>query len=281
MKTLYIDVYFLINFTVDLIAIYLSAEIVKVKSSIPRLLCAAALGSLFACAVTLLALRGIAFFAMLILAALLTVIIFAPHTTAIRRIKLSGAFLIIETLLGGMVYWLYGVLDRHLYPLIVGEEIGAENRTMLSLSLIIILSYGLIRLIFLSLSGSADERNVELIISFFGKAVKVTALTDSGNLAIDPMTLKPVVFIKSDACVWLGKDNDILESKDPEIQKRIRIIPIKGIGGSRLLTALRCDYIEIIGKGQRIKDVVVAIDDEEGSYGGYVALVPLSFVTNT
>ena len=280
MKTLYIDVYFLINFTVDMLALYLSSEIIRVKSSIARLLISSVVGALFACAVTLLSLKGAMFFIILIASGALIVIIFAPHITVLRKCKLFMAFMITETLFGGAVYWIYEILDRYLYPLIANQSFGAENRKILSLALIIILSYGAIKLVFLSLSGSCNEKNVELQICFLGSCVKLSALADSGNLATDPMTLKPVVFVKENACIWLKKIGDPLKTNNPLIKSRVRVIPIKTVGGTRLLTALRVDYLEITDTKTIIKDAIIAIDEEEGSYGGYTALVPMSIFSD-
>ena len=48
MKTLYIDVYFFINFTVDLLALYFSSALYKLPTSAPRLMLASFVGSLYA-----------------------------------------------------------------------------------------------------------------------------------------------------------------------------------------------------------------------------------------
>ena len=48
MKTLYIDVYFFINFTVDILALYFSALLYKLPTSAARLVLSALLGAAYA-----------------------------------------------------------------------------------------------------------------------------------------------------------------------------------------------------------------------------------------
>ena len=48
MQTLYIDVYFLINFTVDFLALYFASVFSRVPTSVKRLIFSSLLGALFA-----------------------------------------------------------------------------------------------------------------------------------------------------------------------------------------------------------------------------------------
>ena len=48
MKTIYIDVYFLINFSVDLLALYFAAMFMKIRATNLRLVLAALVGALYA-----------------------------------------------------------------------------------------------------------------------------------------------------------------------------------------------------------------------------------------
>ena len=43
-----------------------------------------------------------------------------------------------------------------------------------------------------------------------------------------------------------------------------------------MLIGIRSDYVILEGTGDKINGLVIAIDEEEGSFGGYLALVPLS-----
>ncbi|MBQ9070292.1 MAG: sigma-E processing peptidase SpoIIGA [Clostridia bacterium] len=276
MKTLYIDVYFLINFTVDMLSLYFAASLAKVNSTAQRLIISSVIGSLFACFTALYELKGILFFAALILSSLLIVFIFCKETTAVKRIKLYGAFLVFETFIGGFVSFIYGLFDRYFYKFFSESSSGAENRKILSLSLIILLSYGILRLLFLMFFGSKNEENAILTVALFGKEVTISALVDSGNLLTDPLNNSPVLLIKKKAAeALIGKDSPV-ETTDPKLKSRIRLIPAKGVGCKRIFVGIRCDYIKVNKGKEKYENITIALDEEEGNFGGYMALMPAS-----
>ena len=85
MKTFYIDVYFLINFTTDILALYFAASLNKIKSSAMRLILAGAFGAAVACAIVLLAPSGLLFVSIFIIGILVTIEIFCPRETKLRK----------------------------------------------------------------------------------------------------------------------------------------------------------------------------------------------------
>ena len=50
MKTLYIDVYFMINFTVDILAVFIAARMIHARITVKRLIMSGTVGALFATA---------------------------------------------------------------------------------------------------------------------------------------------------------------------------------------------------------------------------------------
>lgn len=275
MQTLYIDVYFLINFTVNILALYFSALLSKIRSSALRLIISAAIGAFFACTVVLLGLTGITFVVTLIISGILINLVFCVREMLLRRLKFFSAFMLFEALIGGLVNFSYSLLDKYLYPKFKSESFGAENRSVLLLALLILLAFGIIKLLFYIFKGSATEKNTNVRITFYDKSVTAIALVDSGNLATDPMSASPVVFVKSELMVPLiGSCDDLMSSDDPKIKTRFRLIPVKGMGGERLLVGLRCDKLLVGNDGKELFDVVIALDEEKGSYGGYKVLLP-------
>ena len=137
MRTLYIDVYFLINFTVDLLALYFASCFSKVPTSTKRLLISSAVGALIAVGVVLLPEYAILKF-IIATAGLIAMGFIAPKRVSVRRkLKFVFAFLIFEALLGGAVSFLWGILDKYISNFFDGAEGGAVNRKMLFLSLIV------------------------------------------------------------------------------------------------------------------------------------------------
>ena len=285
MQTLYIDVYFLINFTVDFIALYFAAVFSKVPTSAPRLLIAAAVGGLSSVAYILSPERISLKLLVALLGLFLTVLISSRKINIFRRIRLTMSFLIFLALIGGGVSFLYGLFDKYLYGYFKESEGGAQNRSLLILSLIILASIGVFKMLVSFFNNIECEGSEKIEISLLGKSVMTEAFLDSGNLAIDPMDMRPVLFIKpSLAEKFLPESVIDLKSPDEldrELRKRIRLIPVSREGSTHVLTGIRADSVKLLSDGIKEEiSVTLAIDKEGGSYGGFEALMPSSVINN-
>lgn len=277
MDTLYIDVYFLINFTVDILSLYFAGLFSRVRTTPARIVSCATVGALFACGAALFDFSTYIYIPMLLLSAMLITVLFSKKVGFLRRFKLLCAFLIFETFIGGAVGYAYGLLDKFLYPKLT-EDSGAENRELLLLSITVLLSFGVIKLFFYVFRGTPTDENVNFTVSLMGKTQSFDALVDSGNLLLDPLTSSPIILIKRRAFDLLSKDADILGSDIDEIRRRVRIIPAKGLGNQKMLQGLRVDFVSLEKREEKIYNAIIAFDDEEGDYGGYSALMPKTLV---
>ncbi len=285
MRVLYIDIYFLINFSVDFIALYFAALLAKVPTSRIRLILASLLGGLLASLIIVFVSDEVVKF-LFSFVSLIVICNTATRKVNIRRRgKFVFSFFIFEALLGGAVSFLWSLLDRFLYPLLSEYDGGAENRNLLLLALVILLCIGVFKMIISFFSNSESEESAEIEIAFFGKKVRTEAFLDSGNLAKDPMDMRPVVLIKKS----LAQDllpKTITELRDPDLlsieeRKRIRLIPISRGGHTHVLTGVKVDYLRVInGNIKEEIPVTIAIDREGGDFGGYDVLMPSSAVAD-
>ena len=282
MQTLYIDVYFLINFTVDILALYFAALFSKVPTSVRRLILSALLGALAAVGIILMPEKTLPklFFSAVSLIAMAS---FATkRVRLVRRAKFTFSFFMFLALVGGVTYYLWDVFDKFLYEKIDGFG-GVANRKLLFFSIVVLLSIGVFKMIVSFFSNIESEGNVEIEIAFGDKRLRLEAFVDSGNLAIDPMDMRPVLFIKSNVAADIFPEN-VISLRDPDsldrsVRKRIRLIPISRSGATHVLTGVRVDSVSIITKDKREEiGVTVAIDKDEGSFGGYDALLPSAVV---
>ena len=285
MKTLYIDVYFLINFTVDILSLYFAARFSKTQTDTRRLIIAAAVGASVAMAAVFLPeypllkflAAGVGLFAMGFIA--------PKGVGAKRRFKYIFSFLIFEALVGGGVSFLWGILDKYISEFFIGADGGAVNRKMLFLSLIILLSIGVFKMLVSFFSNIEGERSVDVEICFLEKSIVVTAFIDSGNLAVDPMDMSPVLFIKKELAKTILPQNIIelcdIDSLDRATKKRIRLIPVTRGGHTHVLVGVKADSVKVIcgDKTEQIP-VTLAIDKEGGSFGGFEALMPSAVLDN-
>lgn len=272
----YVDVYFLINFTVNILALYFTAVITKTKSSIPRLTVIGAVGAVLATAEVLLE-NGIALEVLfMLLLGVFTAAILPRRAYLSRRIKCSVMFFALEMLIGGAVSFFYSVLDKHLYAKLSNTVQDSPNRRLLVLSLLVLLAIGIIKLLTLLFSHTATTESKEIKISAFGKEITLEGLVDTGNLLSDPMTKRPVIIIKRNTLLKLipdlpsGTEDAALLSE--RLSGRVRVIP----SGSGLLIGIKPDEITVIeGAGKECTvDAILACDKEGGTFGGYPALLP-------
>jgi len=276
LKTLYIDVYFLINFTVDLLSLYFGALTAKVKSSVKRLIIASLISAAFACIIVLFDLKRFLFAIALLINAVSVTAVFCGKVSAVRKVKLFIAFLIFETLIGGFVTFIYGLLDKYFYPLFREGEIGAENRNLILLSIMILFVYGILRMLLIIFGSSYSEKNVKLKVKILGCEIETDALVDSGNLLSDPTDSSPVIIIKKKALISIIGTGSVINNE--KFRTRIRLIPAKSILGEKILVGIRSDSVSIGAKKRTVENTVIAIDEDEGSFGGYSALVPSYFL---
>lgn len=285
MKTLYIDVYFLINFTVDLLALYFASCFSKVPTSTKRLLISSAVGALIAVGVVLLPEYAILKF-IIATAGLIAMGFIAPkRVSARRKLKFVFAFLIFEALLGGAVSFLWGILDKYISNFFDGAEGGAVNRKMLFLSLIVLLSIGVFKMLVSFFSNIESEGSVDVEISFLDNTAVVSAFVDSGNLAVDPMDLSPILLLKKEVAKTILPENIIelsnIDSLERKVKKRIRLVPLSRGGETHVMVGVKADAVRLVGgKSEEDLRVTLVIDKEGGDFGGYKALMPAAALDN-
>ena len=280
---LYIDVYFFINFTVDILSIYFALRIIHTEPQIHRVIIGSVIGSILALVAVLLNLNSLGFVLLLFLCVVLLSVISAKNISFVRRVRFGATFLIIETLIGGIVSFFYSYLNTYIYPYFFGNVEQAENKSLLVLSIIILIGYGILRIAISFFGGFIKERSVKLSAELLGIRFSQDALVDSGNYLKDPIDGTPVTLVKAGALNKRleGKTfSEILELIEPRFKTKIRLIPTNSIGGKRLLVGVLSD-IKVKSKFKKkdlVLKTVIAIDEEEGSYAGYSAIIPASFL---
>lgn len=286
MKTLYIDVYFLINFIIDLLSVYFAVIFSVIPSTQRRLIIGALIGAAFA--VALVFLPSNIFVGVFAAVAYVGLLIFtvASGVGTYRKIKFAASFFIIEFLIGGFVQYFYGLLDKYALKYLPKASEDVSNRRLLFLAVAILLCIGLLRILSGLFSSRVSGGVVGVEIIFRGRSVTFDAFCDSGNLVKDPFDLSPVLIVKSAAIAPLFPEVDkkLLSSEaitsaslDYDLKKRIRLVPIKRSGGVETMLAIKPESITVLTDGGKQKEkisVTVAIDNEGGSYGGYSGLIP-------
>lgn len=279
MQILYIDVYFFLNFTIDILATFFSSKFLRIRTSLGRLIIIGGLGAISAILDVLigsvLVIRVLNSLVFLCVSALLI----SKRITIARRVKFCIALYIFEALIGGLVHYLYAFLNRYAVDILEYAYAANNNRGALIFALVILFSIGVLRIFIMMFSGNSNVKNAVLRLRVEDIEITSDALVDSGNLAKDPMSMCPVIFIKeSFAEQFLPHEVIALENIDRLsscFRKRIRLVPVSMGDKTRVMTGLRFDEVEVISEaGGGLVDATIVIDKDGGSYGGFECLLP-------
>ena len=283
MKTIYIDVYFMINFTVDMLAVFIALKMVHLKLSIRRLIFSGLLGASLA-VIELFVKNKIENVIFAALFVMIITLICAKGASFLRKIKFLISFYIAAFLISGGVNFIYGLIDKYLKDLLVSSA-GSTNRKALVFSLIILMMIGALRLFIMIFSNSINQKSARILIEIGDKSLGLDAMIDTGNLVKDPMNMNPVIFIKKSYAEKIFPNEVIelshLDTLSTEFRKRIRLVPGTRNSQTHVMTVIRVDRVMVFNcNSKQAIDATIVIDKEEGTFGGYYALAPYVAVCN-
>ena len=283
LKTLYADVYFLINFTVDILAIYMALRLSNIRARIGRIMISGSIGAALAFMDVFINDNN----AIKILLAFIFTIFMSlcccGNISLYRQAKFVSFFYISAFIISGAVTYSYGLLDKYLSEVSLEINQSGSKRAII-FSLIILLFIGVLRLLIMVFSNSINEGSVRLYIKMEDKTLELDALVDTGNLVRDPMNMSPVLFLKPLAAssIFPKQVIDLEEIDKLHIgyKKRIRLVPVTKGGETHVMTGVRVDDVGIYdASGKRVQIVAtVVIDKEGGTYAGYEALMPYAAI---
>ena len=278
----YADLYFLVNASMDLLCILLTARLLQTKTARWRALLAAGFGGLFSLAILLLGAEGWGeVFLDLAAAFVICLLAFAgKRTGAARLARTTTVFFLVSAILGGVMTALYSLLNRLNLPFDAfrGETISVWMFAILSLVAgILTLRGGR----FLGISAKKKRVRVEAIL--FGRRVTLGALLDTGNLLRDPIGGRSVIVAEKSRlrgvlppALFLPPGNPAREAwlRDYENAKRVRLLPAKTATGEGVLTAIVPDSLVLTCERESHRAThLVALADLGGKAAGFDALI--------
>lgn len=271
-QSVYIDLYFLVNFSMDLLCFLITAALMHRKLTRLRAMLAAALGGLYAVASLLLNADGwIGFLGDALTALALCAIAFHTRKSAFRRTAVCvPVFLLTSVMMGGIMTALYTWLNRLELPF---EALQGDGLSVWIFALLSAVAG------FATLRGGAfmglsrRTKSVTVHATLFGKDVTLCAMVDSGNLLRDPVSGKSVIvadLARLSPCLppsllrALEKNTPTEWLTTHQNATAARLIPAQTATGSSMLLAFVPDRMTLTVNG----------DTYEASY--LIAPAPLS-----
>ena len=280
MQTVYIDLYFFINFSMDFLCLYLTARILSERLSPLRGILASVIGGVYACSALLLGVGGVGGFAVDLAFGLIITAVALAKKGSVGRVFLQAlVFAATSTALGGIMTALFYLFNKTGIFDFVKETDG--DGISVWIFFILALISGVLTLLGgkgLTKRLSASEVMVEITIG--GRTVTLRGISDSGNLLCEPLSGKPCVIVDRArlasvlpselVCPDRGDALSALGGLCEETRKRVVLIPASTATGEGMLVGLRAERIVIEAGGKkREADAVIALSDIEAG-----ALVP-------
>lgn len=263
---LYADILFLVNLSMDIVTLYITARLTSSPFSALRACISAAIGALFATAAVALS-----------LGTLVTVAGTGAVSLIMVRIVFDGKGT--ELICKSAVFWGSGALLGGIMTAVcsLGNTSPSADTDADSASLLFIgsvLCLGAVRLF----THMRRHPQVKLRITLFKRSITLTALSDSGNLLTDPLSGKAVIPV--DAAVLSPLIHIPVGEIPVSLYGRVRLIPLKSGGESTVLTGFVPDSVEVLLKnGDRRVDAIIAVTRFGESYfDGHGANFPESLL---
>ncbi len=278
-QVVYVDLFFLINMSMDMLCFFLVCRLLSQKLYVGRCLLASALGGLYACAALLLLPSG-PIGVIMDFAACAVMCAVAVYKRG--RFGSVAAFALVYTavsvLLGGFMTALFALFNRLGLHKILGAVESEEGGEVWMFALLAAAA-GIISLFGGKLLRRRGERkHCRLQISLGGRTLELNGICDSGNLLREPISGKPCVVADAEGLGYIlprgfGRVGDFNEV-DLNMLKGIRVIPCSTAAGGGMLYGFYPDGLAIdFGGGYVEADAYIALGQVSGAHGA-LALVP-------
>ncbi len=287
-QDVYVDLLFLINFSMDYLCIYICSKILHRKMKSLRIVGAAALGGAYSIISLFLPISSTAELALdCAICILMCAIVYFERGRGIGSLALSAFLYVgISMMMGGCMTAIFNLLNKLDLPLDAVEADGISTYLFAALALAAgMISLGSGKVI----SRRAAVKECRLHIVFCGKDFTFCGLCDSGNLVREPISGKAVIFLdratieKKQSLTFLDEYiNGSLPQNAP--CKTLRIITYKTASGTGVAAAaspesIRAELEDKKGRTRSLElDALICPRDIGKSAQGYDAIIPAEII---
>lgn len=287
----YVDVILAINFVMDFFILWAAGKLANLRCRFSRLAIGAAFGAVYALVIFL---PAYSLFSSLLgkiaCSLVMALLAFAPLAKA-AFIRVMGCLYIVSFAMGGAV-----IASIYLTGPAPGSTMvyngaailtGGFHYLWLSVGLGVAILLGYSGIVYLRKNWIQQSLIREIAVGLKGSKVCLTALLDTGNQLVEPLSQLPVVVVEARSmqnclpenlikAVISGDDiilPEVTARLDPEWSARLRMIPFNSVGRTHgLMLGVRPDYIEIRNKNgnTRLNSAIVGLVNRvlsrEGKY---------------
>ena len=276
--TVYADVLFLVNFSLDYVSLYITGRLLSRPMRTWRLCAAASVGACYAVSALFFDVPEIIYLMLTLSVSALMCVCAYRRVGIVGTLGASVLLFCVGCALGGAMTAIYSIGAGYSDSLSDGgDNVGAG----------VMIGVALLATAAVAVGGRVMRRRrgvsvVSVTVEADGKTVTLDALSDSGNLLRDPTSGRPALIISTTAAarllppeaVGLAGVEDVasgIGTLPPELFPRVRLLPVSNVYGSGLLLGYRPDRVTV---GGRDYDCILALSDKRGGFGGCDAVLP-------
>ena len=282
-QTVYVDLLFMINFSMDFLCFFITARILSLPMSLPRMLLASALGGIYSDIALFIRLGAIPSLMLdILVCVILCAIAFLKKGNSSSLPLYIIVYFAISMALGGFMTAIFNLLNKADIPLESGASDGISVWAFAALAAV---SGALTLLGGRFFRKKSAQTHAEVEVFYAGRRARLSAMIDTGNLLREPISGKPCIVADTSSLSGIIPESLARAAREGKISaighlsqsdsKNVRIIPIKTALGDGVLIALRAEKVTVnTGKGTRAIDAFVALSDIKKSADGSEALLP-------
>ncbi len=278
-QAVYGDVYLIVNFTMDFLALYLTARASKLPIRPIRLSLAALLGAFYALAALFLP-DGNLFstFTTLAIPFLLLLIAFGTQNGWREMLRTLAIFWAISFLLGGAVTAVCYLFAKWAEKeILIGGQVETLPADLPYWGILLLaLLVGAAVSLLLRLRKKIPQQVMVEIGESEDSLSTLTALVDSGNLLVEPLSGQGVIVVDRSAATFLPPELAFLrDGGTPALTPRLRLIPYSTASGEGILYGYLPRLVRVGGKARTACVAIAPLPHREG---GLDAILPSSLM---
>ena len=250
-NTVYADLLFLIDFSMDFLTFYIVARLLRQRPKIIRMCSASAMGgvySVISLGINVGRLPALVFDIFVCFVMCMTVFL-EKDPKRFRKMPLyTLLYFTVSALLGGVMTVIYGFLNRRRAS---DASVGRNELSLWVFGFVALLS-GLVTLLGGNLLGRTSRAKIgRLTVRLGARKVTFEAMSDSGNLLRDPIGGRDVVVVDGKKARNIVPSLALSDAGalPDEMKKRVRMIPVRTASGEGLLEAFVPDDVLLLYDG--------------------------------
>ena len=256
---IYLDMLFLMNFIMDLLLIFVSADSLSIKVKLWRAVISAVFGAFLGVCFFVIDLSFISSFAASLLMGSVMIFIALGRCLIKEFLKRLGILYLISAIFAGVSFFDMTMFDGGMIK--NGIFYFSSPRIILGAAVI----YFVLRLVTFRLKRRAASEYFDILLEYKGRTVKTRAMTDTGNGLRDPISKRPVMLVECDILKKLAGGECSAANLCEWIEReRIRLIPYHTIDSEGVLTGIVLDRAVI--DGREIKNAIAAVSTKSLKY---------------